>query len=100
MHVAVFADIEGSFGIWRMRQCRMGTREWQYGRSCLTDDVNHVIHGAFDGGAERVTVKDIHESGFNCLVDKLDRRAQYVGCLLYTSPSPRDRTRSRMPSSA
>ena len=26
--------------------------------------------------------------------------AQYMGCLLYTSPSPRDRTRSRMPSSA
>ena len=24
----------------------------------------------------------------------------YIGCLLYTSPSPRDRTRSRMPSSA
>ena len=24
----------------------------------------------------------------------------YGGCLLYTSPSPRDRTRSRMPSSA
>ena len=24
----------------------------------------------------------------------------YFGCLLYTSPSPRDRTRSRMPSSA
>ena len=26
--------------------------------------------------------------------------AKYVVCLLYTSPSPRDRTRSRMPSSA
>ena len=26
--------------------------------------------------------------------------AAYVVCLLYTSPSPRDRTRSRMPSSA
>ena len=25
---------------------------------------------------------------------------QVMGCLLYTSPSPRDRTRSRMPSSA
>ena len=25
---------------------------------------------------------------------------QYIDCLLYTSPSPRDRTRSRMPSSA
>ena len=27
-------------------------------------------------------------------------RPMYVVCLLYTSPSPRDRTRSRMPSSA
>ena len=26
--------------------------------------------------------------------------AHYTNCLLYTSPSPRDRTRSRMPSSA
>ena len=25
---------------------------------------------------------------------------EYLNCLLYTSPSPRDRTRSRMPSSA
>ena len=27
-------------------------------------------------------------------------KPRYNGCLLYTSPSPRDRTRSRMPSSA
>ena len=30
----------------------------------------------------------------------LDSRAGGTRCLLYTSPSPRDRTRSRMPSSA
>ena len=30
----------------------------------------------------------------------VDAIAEYYGCLLYTSPSPRDRTRSRMPSSA
>ena len=29
-----------------------------------------------------------------------DCQAWYASCLLYTSPSPRDRTRSRMPSSA
>ena len=29
-----------------------------------------------------------------------DPSAWLLGCLLYTSPSPRDRTRSRMPSSA
>ena len=38
------------------------------------------------------------------LGDQLSRNYNEVlnekGCLLYTSPSPRDRTRSRMPSSA
>ena len=29
-----------------------------------------------------------------------DQMLKYNYCLLYTSPSPRDRTRSRMPSSA
>ena len=79
MHVAVFADIEGSFGIWRMRQCHTGTAEWQSGRYCLTEDVNAVIGGAFDGGAAEVTVKDTHDSGFNCIVKKLDKRAKYIG---------------------
>ena len=32
------------------------------------------------------------------LTDKIDEDSK--SCLLYTSPSPRDRTRSRMPSSA
>ena len=37
----------------------------------------------------------------NELARQLDEEANgYKVCLLYTSPSPRDRTRSRMPSSA
>ena len=32
--------------------------------------------------------------------DFLKKPDEYKDCLLYTSPSPRDRTRSRMPSSA
>ena len=49
-------------------------------------------------------------SCFHSLADKFERRVIMTGtpvanrpydiCLLYTSPSPRDRTRSRMPSSA
>src|SRR5665811_2431461 len=35
---------------------------------------------------------EIHESLKSCI------RSFFVGCLLYTSPSQRDRTRSRMPS--
>jgi len=36
-----------------------------------------------------------------CSICGTDRKIyEYGHCLLYTSPSPRDRTRSRMPSSA
>jgi D-amino peptidase len=79
MRVAVFADIEGSFGIWRMRQCKTGTGEWQYGRERLTEDVNRVIKGAFDAGAKSVVVKDTHDTGFNCIRKSLDSRAEYIG---------------------
>ena len=38
---------------------------------------------------------------FYAYADSLRDQLKAVnGCLLYTSPSPRDRTRSRMPSSA
>ena len=33
-------------------------------------------------------------------IDDLELVKRYYGCLLYTSPSPRDMRRSRMPSSA
>ena len=45
----------------------------------------------------------IHACG-TVRIDRIDQSGIYNGethtCLLYTSPSPRDRTRSRMPSSA
>ena len=42
-----------------------------------------------------------HENTYVKSVDKFPCMTDYiVPCLLYTSPSPRDRTRSRMPSSA
>ena len=39
------------------------------------------------------------ESNCNCFSHEL-AEAEYQGCLLYTSPSPRDGLLSRMPSSA
>ena len=69
--------------------------------------------GRYDGiryGHRSKEAKDIHElyiksrsEGFG---DEVKRRIMMgafvlsVGCLLYTSPSPRDRQKSRMPSSA
>ena len=44
----------------------------------------------------------IHEARLPELVQEglSNQLLKFVVCLLYTSPSPRDRTRSRMPSSA
>ena len=36
----------------------------------------------------------------NPTAEELNKIREYYGCLLYTSPSPRDRQKSRMPSSA
>ena len=48
-----------------------------------------VKYSKFDGG---VLHFEEDERGFNGLL--------FISCLLYTSPSPRDRQKSRMPSSA
>ena len=53
--------------------------------------------------AHKVGKKEIDWSAKNFIQPKLDGvRCMFTkdGCLLYTSPSPRDRQKSRMPSSA
>ena len=48
------------------------------------------VDAVLDGGVLGVQAKGV----------EADRKEDIIACLLYTSPSPRDRTRSRMPSSA
>ena len=43
---------------------------------------------------------EIHELTLDHVKAKTNGGESLTSCLLYTSPSPRDRTRSRMPSSA
>jgi len=58
------------------------------GRYCNCTGVWHTIMGRSLLRRGEVTMGDVFRAG------------GYRTCLLYTSPSPRDRTRSRMPSSA
>ena len=51
-----------------------------------------VISGKGGVGKSNITL--------NVAIDLVNRGKKVLICLLYTSPSPRDRTRSRMPSSA
>ena len=58
----------------------------------------YILPNAYiDTSTIRVNVKETSESSTTREYLPVDN---IVGCLLYTSPSPRDRTRSRMPSSA
>ena len=68
------------------------TRTFKFPHSKRKIDVNPIIAANMDGVGTFEMLKVLADD--NMLV-ALNRP-----CLLYTSPSPRDRTRSRMPSSA
>ena len=53
-----------------------------------------ALSGKGGDGAGRGNISITHVN------EQLDNTKDAIYCLLYTSPSPRDRTRSRMPSSA
>ena len=67
------------------------------GRSTLVDDL-HAL------GYQNLTLLDISEEAINQTLQRLAKLkvsvSKVFGCLLYTSPSPRDVEESRMPSSA
>jgi len=52
------------------------------------------------GKGELLQDYDFIVEGNRAVIVNLERLPAEIDCLLYTSPSPRDRTRSRMPSSA
>ena len=74
--------------------------------AALTEHSESSVRGALGAFADQITRVEIHVSDENGadkrgLNDKSCRiEARLSGCLLYTSPRPRARTRSRMPASA
>ena len=63
---------------------------------------NKVKNTKIKVGAQNLSQLNDYGAFTGSVNSKLIKSAggEYVICLLYTSPSPRDRTRSRMPSSA
>ena len=71
------------------------------------DTINAVLEEGGKFAAEVLFPLNISGDGEGCTLDKATHQVHAPNgfkdaytCLLYTSPSPRDRTRSRMPSSA
>src|SRR5665213_1067390 len=66
---------------------------------------NSVVMARWDmyGSAGCLVARAVQRSQLTLHLDRAsgpERAAAYLSCLLYTSPSPRDRQKSRMPSSA
>ena len=53
-----------------------------------------------DSAMGYLTSGKLNDMQANKLISNMQKMDEFYNCLLYTSPSPRDRTRSRMPSSA
>ena len=91
---------DGPFHPGRLRLARE-LRGWSQAKLAREVDVTPAAVSQFESGASRPSRETLEE-----LADQLAVPVEFLSlplietCLLYTSPSPRDRTRSRMPSSA
>ena len=84
---------------------RAAEKPWVTGLSQV--GIRNVSSTARDGyedaramGSDIVSVRQFRKMGVDAMLDRIPEGARYYVCLLYTSPSPRDMRRSRMPSSA
>jgi hypothetical protein len=87
-----------------------GTTSWSYNWQFPVDgnytiqaralDVAPALDGTVVGNASQVVSRTVTIDTVPPVATITPLNNPYQTCLLYTSPSPRDRTRSRMPSSA
>ena len=89
--------ITGSQGSFHAEQCIEYGSKIVAGVTPGKGGTNHLDVPVFNSVAEATTEIEIDVS---MIFVPAKFAADAMNCLLYTSPSPRDRTRSRMPSSA
>ncbi len=80
MKIFVMVDMEGISGIVKSAQVSASEDPGLYAaaRRYLCWDVNACVRGCIAGGAEKITVRDAHGSGFNFIWEELDPRAEYI----------------------
>jgi len=76
--ILIIADIEGSSGCGSYLASAFLTDEWARACLAMSLDVDAVVRALFAAGAEQVTVKDFHRTGYNLLPELIDPRAVLV----------------------
>ena len=76
MKIYIHTDLEGISGIDAAEQVPRDSEHYRASCEKLMLDVNAAVAGAFEGGADHVTVLDSHGGGGNFIVEMLDERAE------------------------
>jgi D-amino peptidase len=79
--ILLYYDMEGISGLNQIQGLSFRAEEYVSARKWLTNDVNAVIEGLFEGGADAVDVVDAHGSGNpepDILLDDMDSRAEFI----------------------
>ena len=77
MRLFISADMEGVAGVAYYAQVA-GKEGYKDACELMTEEVNAVVAGALDAGAQQILVCDAHWKGANLLLDRLDPRAEIV----------------------
>jgi D-aminopeptidase len=77
-NIIIVCDIEGSSGCGTYRASSFLNADWARACRALTLDVAAVVRALFDSGAESVTVKDFHRTGYNLFPELIDKRTRIV----------------------
>ena len=78
MKLFLSTDFEGTSGIVAWEQILKGNAEYEQGRYLLTNEVNAVINGALEAGANEFVVNDSHSSMRNLHPQDLAGRATLI----------------------
>ena len=78
MKVLISTDIEGISGVVGFEETRYGGRDFERARRWITGDTNAAVEGAIAGGADEVTVVDVHGMQLNIVYDEIHPEAYLV----------------------
>ena len=78
MKIFISADLEGVNGVVSPGDIIPGEPGYEASRVLMTEEVNAVVEGLFQGGATEITVCDSHEIAQNLRYDLLDERVSLI----------------------
>jgi D-amino peptidase len=76
--IFVSVDMEGIWGVVHSEQVAAGSAEYASARRWMAEDVNAVVEGLLEGGAEEIVVNDSHGSMRNIIADAIHPKASLV----------------------